>query len=166
MSAGGFSYGMSACNHLPVRLTRISHTFRDIPSRGAAVVTAFVTTLVLLATALIAIDVQPAQAATPCGVGSNPIVCENSKPGTDPSLWDINGSGDPSIQGFSSDISVNVGSSINFKINTNAKAYSITIFRSGYYQGLGARQIATVTPSATLPQSQPQCISDATTTSV
>ncbi len=33
----------------------------------------------------------------------------------------------------------------------------------GYYGGDGARQIATVTPSATLPQTQPQCITDQTT---
>jgi hypothetical protein len=146
-----------------VRDTRISHFLRDYPSRGAWVGAAIAATLVLLSTTLLAPNATTASAAGPCAVGSNPIVCENSKPGTDPSVWDINGAGDPSIQGFSSDISVNVGSSIDFKINTNAKAYSIRIFRSGYYQGLGARQIATVTPSATLPQSQPQCISDATT---
>ena len=28
-------------------------------------------------------------AADPCAAGGNPIVCENSKPGTDPSVWDI-----------------------------------------------------------------------------
>ena len=33
----------------------------------------------------------------------------------------------------------------------------------GYYGGDGARQIATVTPSATLPQTQPPCITDQTT---
>ena len=34
---------------------------------------------------------------------------------------------------------------------------------SGYYQGLGARKITSVTPSASLPQNQPNCITDATT---
>ena len=33
----------------------------------------------------------------------------------------------------------------------------------GYYGGLGARKVATVTPSATLPQAQPACLTDATT---
>ena len=82
-------------------------------------VTAIVTTLALVCSTLLALNPQPVQAVTPCGTGSNPIVCENSKPGTDPSVWDIAGAGDPSIQGFSSDVSVNVGSSIDFKINTS-----------------------------------------------
>ncbi|MDQ1554290.1 MAG: hypothetical protein QOK46_1368, partial [Microbacteriaceae bacterium] len=116
----------------------------------------------VLSTVLV-VNAPSAQAAEPCGTGSNPVICENSKPGTAPSVWDVDGSGDSSIQGFSTDISVNVGSNIDFKIDTRASAYSITIFRSGWYQGLGARQIATVAPSVALPQSQPQCISDATT---
>ncbi len=33
----------------------------------------------------------------------------------------------------------------------------------GYYGGLGARKIATVQPSATLPQTQPNCLNDAAT---
>ena len=28
----------------------------------------------------------------------------------------------------------------------------------GYYGGMGARKVATVTPSATLPQNQPDCL--------
>ena len=67
------------------------------------------------------------------------------------------------IQGFSTDISVNVGGTIGFKIDTDASAYTIKIFRTGWYQGLGARKIATVTPSARLPQIQPQCVTDAAT---
>ncbi len=80
-----------------------------------------------------------------------------------PSEWDIDGAGDSGIQGFSTDISVNVGGRIDFKIDTNASDYDITIYRTGYYAGDGARRIATVEPSAALPQQQPQCISDATT---
>ena len=163
MLGGGYSRAIGPCNSSRVRSSRISHTLRDNPSRGASVVLAFMASLVLLCTALLAFDATAANAATPCGVGSNPIVCENSKPGTDPSVWDINGAGDPSIQGFSSDISVNVGSSIDFKIATPATDYSVTIYRTGWYGGLGARQIATVLPSVALPQSQPQCVSDAAT---
>ncbi|WP_344059087.1 DUF4082 domain-containing protein [Microbacterium pumilum] len=121
-------------------------------------------------TALVAttfIVVQPAAPATAagssCGATINPIVCENSKPGTDPDVWDIEGAGDSSIQGFATDISVNAGQKIDFKIDTNARAYSIDIYRTGWYQGLGARKITSVSPSATLPQAQPQCISDVTT---
>ena len=52
---------------------------------------------------------EVAQAA-PCDPPvQNPIVCENSKPGNPQSEWDISGGGDPSIQGFATDISVNLG---------------------------------------------------------
>lgn len=99
----------------------------------------------------------------PCAVGGNPIVCENSKPGTDPYEWDITGAGDASIQGFATDISVNLGNRIDFKIDTDASAYTIDIYRTGWYGGDGARLIDSVSPSAQLPQSQPACVTDLTT---
>ena len=119
----------------------------------------------LLAGALIGVPSAPAAAAVtdPCGTGSNTIACENSKPGTDPSVWDISGAGDTTIQGFGTDISVNVGGTIGFKVKTPASTYTIAIYRTGYYQGLGARFIANVSPSASLPQSQPPCAYDTTT---
>ena len=49
---------------------------------------------------------------------ANPIVCENTKPGTPESEWDIWGARDPSIVGFTDDISADVGSTVNFKIDT------------------------------------------------
>src|SRR5258708_1110034 len=81
----------------------------------------------------------------PCDpIRSNPVVCENSNPGNPPSDWDIGpSSGDPSIQGFATDISVNVGQTVRFKINTTAPAYRIHIYRMGYYAGRGARTVAT-----------------------
>ncbi|KQW49458.1 hypothetical protein ASC77_08845 [Nocardioides sp. Root1257] len=120
--------------------------------------------LVMVLSGLAAVTaVETAAAADPCGTGGNKIACENSKPGSPPSVWDVDGAGDDSIQGFATDISVNVGSRIDFKIDTSASAYSITIFRMGWYGGDGAREITTVNPSASLPQHQPQCITDATT---
>jgi hypothetical protein len=118
------------------------------------------TTLVVSAVA----TTSTASAATdPCATGGNPVACENSKPGSPPSEWDIEGAGDDDIQGFSTDISVNVGGTIGFKVDTTARAYSIDIYRTGYYGGAGARKIASVTPSATLPQTQPDCITDQST---
>ena len=93
----------------------------------------------------------------------NPIVCENQLAGAPASEWDISGSGDDSIQGFATDISVNRGGTVRFKVDTRAAAYRIDIYRLGYYSGFGARKVATVTPSVSLPQGQPACISDATT---
>lgn len=117
----------------------------------------------VVAALLSLVTVEQAVAADPCGPTGNKIACENSKPGTPESQWEINGAGDAGLQGFATDISVNVGETIDFKIDTNASAYSIKIYRSGYYNGDGARLISTITPSASLPQHQPQCITDATT---
>ena len=102
----------------------------------------------------------------PCDpIQSNPVACENSNPGNPPSEWDIgSSSGDPSIQGFATDISVNVGQTVRFKINTNASAYRIDIYRMGYYAGMGARRMATsIQLSAPLPQTQPACLTDGAT---
>ncbi len=41
--------------------------------------------------------------------------------------------------------------------------YRLDIYRMGYYGGVGARKVATVQPSAALPQNQPACLNDATT---
>ncbi|MFF1385648.1 DUF4082 domain-containing protein [Arthrobacter sp. NPDC058288] len=101
-------------------------------------------------------------AADSCAPLVNVIACENSKPGSPSSEWDISGAGDSGIQGFATEISVNAGQPINFKVDTNASDYTIAVYRTGWYQGLGARKIASVTPLA-FRQSQPQCLSDITT---
>ena len=79
------------------------------------------------------------------------------------SEWDVNGAGSTSIQGFSTDISVNRGATVRFKINTTAASYRLDIYRMGYYGGMGARKVATVLPSALLPQNQPPCLTDGPT---
>lgn len=86
----------------------------------------------------------------------NKIVQENRLPGAPATEWDINGWGDPSIQGFGHDISINVGETIYFKIKTDSTDYRIDIYRMGYYGGLGARLVETILPSAELPQPQPE----------
>ncbi|PYP92404.1 MAG: hypothetical protein DMG65_04180 [Candidatus Angelobacter sp. Gp1-AA117] len=98
-----------------------------------------------------------------CTHPANAIEAENCLPGTPQGQWDVDVVGDPTIQGFATDISVNVGQTIFFKINTDATAYRLDIYRMGYYQGNGARLVATVNPSAHLPQTQPACLTDAAT---
>src|SRR5438552_3566184 len=84
--------------------------------------------------------VAPATAA-PCDPGGSAIVCENSKPGTSDTVWDnFSGAGDDTLQGFATDISVNVGSTEKFKIKSTASSYTIDIYRLGWYQGNGARK--------------------------
>src|SRR6266511_4557523 len=100
----------------------------------------------------------------PCvPAAANAIACENSKPGNPASEWDVGGVGSANIQGFTTDISVNRGETVRFKINTNSNNYRLDIYRLGYFGGLGARFIATVQPSATLPQAQPQCLTQPST---
>jgi hypothetical protein len=92
---------------------------------------------------------------------TNPIPTENQLAGNPRSEWDITGSGDSTIQGFATDISVNKGGAISFKVTTTAASFSINIYRLGYYQGNGARKVATISPVTG--KSQAACITDAAT---
>ena len=102
-----------------------------------------------------------AAAFASCTSPKNPIEAENCLPGNPPSQWLASGAS--GIQGFATDISVNAGQTISFKISTSATSYTIDIYRLGYYQGLGARLILSVSPSVTLPQVQPSCLTDSST---
>ncbi|HXV60135.1 MAG TPA: N,N-dimethylformamidase beta subunit family domain-containing protein [Vicinamibacteria bacterium] len=102
-------------------------------------------------------------AQDPCARPTNAIVAENCMPGSPSTEWDIDTSGDPSIQGFATDISIQRGETIHFKIQTDATDYRIDIYRMGYYGGMGARRVATIAPSVSLPQQQPDCLTDADT---
>ena len=123
--------------------------------------------ITLLVGALVFVVYLPAPTAAQIGPCTapivNPTVCENSKTGNPKSEWDINGSGSSSIQGFTGDISVNKGGTIVFKIDTPATAYRLDLYRMGYYGGAGARKIATIRPSISLPQNQPNCLNNAST---
>jgi methionine-rich copper-binding protein CopC len=95
---------------------------------------------------------------------ANPIVTENLLPGNPESEWQISGNGDPALQGFATNFSVNKGQSVSFKITNTANApYRIDLYRIGYYQGNGARKVGTIPSSATLRQNQPAPIHDPVT---
>jgi WD40 repeat protein len=98
-----------------------------------------------------------------CSSPPNPIVAENCQTGNPSTEWDITGFGDSSIQGFATEISVNRGETVFFKIKTDASNYRLDLYRMGYYDGMGARKVATVQPSATLPQTQPDCLTNGMT---
>ncbi len=90
----------------------------------------------------------------------NAIVTENQLAGTAPAVWDIAGVGETTLQGYSTDISVNRGTTVRFKIKSTASAYHIDIYRIGYYQGNGARLVGTGVVTGGYPQSQPNPITD------
>jgi Domain of unknown function (DUF4082)/Fibronectin type III domain/Bacterial Ig domain len=101
----------------------------------------------------------------PCAVPvTNPVACENTKPGVPPEQWQVEGIGDETIQGFATAISVNVGGTESFKIKTPSTKYHVNILRLGYYGGDGARMIeSNIKPTASLPQTQPECMHEEAT---
>jgi hypothetical protein len=135
------------------RWQRWTHRRRILVS-GTAVFSLALTGLVAVP-ALAAVD--------PCVAPVSVIACENSKTGTPADVWEVWGAGDDTIQGFATDMSVNAGETIGFKVKTPAAAYTIDIYRLGWYGGAGARKIASATPSAPLPQNQPACVTDPST---
>ncbi|HLY30154.1 MAG TPA: N,N-dimethylformamidase beta subunit family domain-containing protein, partial [Ktedonobacterales bacterium] len=81
----------------------------------------------------------PAHAAT-----ENAIQIENSYPG-DPTWDDFSASLDPTVlSGYSSPISVNHGSTVNFYVTTTSSTVTIDIYRMGWYGGTGARHMETL----------------------
>jgi hypothetical protein len=122
-----------------------------ISQRFAAAAIAFAAALCVLA---IAPATSRADACTP--PVSSPVACENTKPGADRSTWWVDGSGDESIQGFATAMSVQPGDAISFKIKSATANYHIDILRLGYYGGDGARLIDSgLTPTNT--SAQPAC---------
>src|SRR5436190_11321088 len=119
--------------------------------------------VVVVLAALCAAALAPGAAYASCSAPANAIERENCLPGSPSTEWDVSGAGSPSIQGFATRISVDRGQTVQFKVDTPATAYRLDIYRMGYYGGDGARLVATVHPSASLPQSQPSCPGDAAT---
>src|SRR4051812_49994671 len=80
---------------------------------------------------------SPAVAAADCSSPANAVVAENCLPGSPRGEWDVDGAGSAAIQGFATDISVNRGETVQFKVDTPARAYRLDIYRMGYYGGGG-----------------------------
>src|SRR5438270_11513523 len=91
----------------------------------------------------------------------NAIVAENQLPGSPASQWDLSEPGSTTLQGFATDISVNHGSTINFKVQYDTSNWRIDMYRLGYYQGNGARLITTI--NKTSKQTQPAPVTNSTT---
>src|SRR6185369_13982772 len=86
---------------------------------------------------LLRIDSPPLGAA----VAASYIQIENAKTGT--ADWRLTNPGFASgaIEGYASLTSVNRGGRIQLFVNTVDPAYTLEIFRIGYYQGLGGRRM-------------------------
>jgi hypothetical protein len=101
---------------------------------------------------------------------TNRIVAENQLAGTPMSVWaihgDINNQGDSNIEGFATQIGVNAGQTVSFKINTNSTHYRIDIYRLGYYGGDGARLVDSMDEVLSRAQAQPSPLFNSTTNTV
>jgi hypothetical protein len=89
------------------------------------------------------------------------IINENQKPGTARAIWDAAASNQ--IEGFATDISVDNGDTVFFKINVDAPdgvavPYRIEIYRLGYYGGDGATLVTSIDTAGT---TQPDPLTDA-----
>ncbi len=89
------------------------------------------------------------------------IVAENQLTGTPQSVWDVSAYISDSIQGYTDNVSYNLGETVNFKIDTDASTYRIDIYRMGYYNGDGARLVASL--DGLFGYQQPDALRDLTT---
>jgi hypothetical protein len=95
--------------------------------------------------------------------GQNAIALENALPGNPSTEWQITGVGDLALQGFATEISINKGERVRFKIKADVPGYTMDIYRLGYYGGMGARKLGTGVITGGMPQNQPGAITNVST---
>lgn len=104
----------------------------------------------------------PATPVTTAATPLNTVVLENQKAGAPSSQWQMSGPGSTNIEGYSQ-ISVDVGQTVNFRINTTSTHYRIDIYRLGYYGGNGARLVTSLDHPGASGLNQPNPIVNPTT---
>ena len=80
---------------------------------------------------------------------ATPISDENALTGTD--QWDIHGTGIGSltIQGYATAMSVVQGGTLSFKVHSPSASWTATVYRLGWYAGLGGREYDVIAGPAT-----------------
>jgi len=68
---------------------------------------------------------------------------------------------DPTINGFAVEDAVKAGAAVHFKIETDAPAFSIAIYR--FWNGEAPDELIETLPAPAAPQVQPPCVKDAAT---
>jgi hypothetical protein len=71
---------------------------------------------------------------------SNAIVAENALPGT--SSWFVDTPRQDEIAGYFDDVSYLPGASATLYVDSKGDPFTYTVYRMGYYQGLGGRQVS------------------------
>jgi len=86
--------------------------------------------------------------------GQNPVQIENSLSGT--SGWQLsNPAVNREIEGYASSTSVNIGGKIAFSVSTTDSSFHIDIYRTGWYAGVGARLLTTISNLSGVRQTTP-----------
>ncbi len=93
---------------------------------------------------------------------ANTVAAENQQQGSPASEWQVSGAGDSTIQGFATDISAASSDTVRFKVDTTADSFRIDVYRLGWYDGDGARKVATIPATDTTATAQPSCLRNAT----
>src|SRR5207249_7779271 len=107
------------------RVLRLPTSLIQVKKRGWRLV---VITGVAMAAAAALPATRSAAAGNPCGPPvASVIACENTQTGDPESDWRVNGSGDATLQGYATSMSVNIGETVSFKIKSTASAYHIDI---------------------------------------
>ena len=87
---------------------------------------------------------------------------ENEREGTPRAQWDVNAAGDASLQGFARRQSYAPGQIAEFAVDAGRDAaWRADVFRLGYYQGHGARLVASIAPTGVQRAAsveQPECM--------
>src|SRR3954468_723937 len=96
-------------NRKPCRSYKLLMNFNERQSRSFQFLHCKLSLLILMSLVVLF-------TATNAVNAQNAIVVENRLAGA--SDWDVNGAGDLTIQGFATDISVNKGETVHFKIKT------------------------------------------------
>jgi len=79
------------------------------------------------------------------------IVAENARTGT--AWWVVPPGASGTIEGYADHVSVQVGEVVTLHVSSSAPSFHVEAYRMGYYQGIGARLIATspTVPGVTQP---------------
>ncbi len=114
---------------------------------------------VLLAAAAF-VGVPAARSATGIAASgrSNAIVAENDRPGT--TSWFINTPRQDEIAGYFNDVSYLPGDTATLYVDSHGDPFSYTVYRMGYYQGLGGRKVTSGTVGANAAQPDPTVSDD------
>jgi hypothetical protein len=92
------------------------------------------------------------------------IAVENQKQGAPQSQWMLQpGQASSSIEGFTTSMSIDLGNTVDFKINTDSNDYRIDIYRLGYYGGDGATLVTSIEHQTASAIDQPAPLRDPVT---